>query len=131
MTNFMQDQNRLFGLLMAGVFGIIAILHYIWIHVIQWWLIGLGFVFLIAGLIIPTCLGPVRQLWMKLGRGLAVVNTGILLTFVFAVMITPLAIFLRVFRRQPIETGISRYTSSYWHPRHSSEFTSKRMERQF
>lgn len=127
----MQDQNRVFGLLMAGAVGVIAIFQYILSQVVQLWLIGLGLIFLLTGLAVPSWLGPVRKLWMKLARGLAVVNTGIILTFVFVVLITPLAIFLRVLGSQPIETGDSQGVSSYWHPRHPEEFTAKRMERQF
>ena len=127
----MRDQNRVFGLLMAGAVGVIAILHYILSQAVQLWLIGLGLIFLLTGLAVPSCLGPVRKLWMKLARCLAVVNTGIILTFVFVVLITPLAVLLRVLGRQPIETGDFQGVSSYWRPRHPEEFTAKRMERQF
>ena len=127
----MRDQNRVFGLLMAGAVGVIAILHYILSQAVQLWLIGLGLIFLLTGLAVPSWLGPVRKLWMKLARGLAVVNTGILLTLIFTVMITPLALLLRVLGRQPIETEVSQGVSSYWRPRHPEEFTAKRMERQF
>ncbi len=127
----MRDQNRVFGLLMAGAVGVIAILQYILSQAVQLWLIGLGLIFLLTGLAVPSWLGPVRKLWMKLARGLAVVNTGIILTFVFVVLVTPLAILLRVLGRQPIEIGDSQGVSSYWRPRHPEEFTAKRMERQF
>ena len=127
----MRDQNRLFGLLIAGAVGVVAILQYVWNQTFQLWLIGLGLIFLIIGLAVPSWLGPVRKLWMKLARGLAVVNTRIILTFVFVVLITPLAVLLRVLGRQPIETGDSQGASSYWRPRHPEEFTAKRMERQF
>jgi len=127
----MRDQNRVFGLLMAGALGVIAILQYIWNQAFHFWLIGLGLLLLIIGLGVPSWLGPVRLLWMKFARGLGVVNTRILLTLIFTVMITPLALLLRVLGRQPIKTEVSQGVSSYWRPRHPEEFTAKRMERQF
>jgi len=125
------QMNRSFGLVMAGGLGALAVIRYVWSGAFAWWLIGLGLVFLLAGLLMPAWLAPVRQVWMKLAAVLGVVNSRILLTLVYIGLVTPFAVLLRLLGKQPIPTETSKAVSSYWRDRRPEEFTSRRMERQF
>jgi len=123
--------NRSFGLVMAGGIAGIAVLRYITNGVWTWWLLGMSVCFLVATLVLPNLLAPVRQVWMRLATTLGFVNQQILLTVVFATVITPIAVLLRLFGKRPIRLQGHGAVSSYWHPRRAEEFTPARMERQF
>jgi hypothetical protein len=68
---------------------------------------------------------------MRLAAVLGFVNSRILLTVVFALLITPVAVLLRVIGKRPIQLGAIPQSESYWRARQASEFTRERMERQF
>lgn len=127
----MTDQNRIFGLIMAGGLGSLAVLRYLWTGKPSWWLIGIGLVFLLAALAAPAWLASVRRTWMKLAVVLGYVNARILLTVVFIGVVTPIALLLRVLGRRPFALAGNKTAGSYWQERQPEEFTPERMERQF
>lgn len=122
--------NRVFGLVMAGGLAGLALLRYLLAGTVTWWLVGLSGVFCAAGLLAPRTLTPFRSAWMKLASVLGFVNQRILLTILFGFLITPTALLLRIFGKQPISLRVER-VDSYWRARREEEFTASRMERQF
>lgn len=130
-NRFMADQNRVFACVMGGVLGAFACMFYFKSGEPPWWLIGFGLMFVLAGLFIPSWLEPPRKLWMKLATVLGFINTWILLTLVFAGLVTPVAILLRVLSKRPIQVATEDRRESYWHRRDPSDFRPERMERQF
>jgi hypothetical protein len=68
---------------------------------------------------------------MKLAHVLGIVNSRIILTVIFAVVVTPIALLMRMFGRSPIARRPDPARGSYWQARQPEEFTAKRMERQF
>ena len=130
-VSFWTEPNRTFGLIMAGGFGGIAGLRFVLVGAVAWWLIAPAAAFLFAGLLAPAALGPVRAAWMKFAAVLGHVNSRILLTVVFVVLIVPTALVLRLLGRQPIRLGFRDGAASYWRRRTADEFAAGRMERQF
>lgn len=123
--------NRSFGLVMAaGLIGL-ALLRGLMTGLWAWWLLGLGAGFLAAALGFPGVLGPLRVVWMKLAVVLGAVNQRVILTLLFAFLITPFALVLRLLGKQPIRLRPDPGASSYWRARRPEEFTAARMERQF
>lgn len=123
--------NRQFGLVMAGGFSGLAVLRFILTQTLSPWLLGLAALFLAGGLLCPAWLGPLRNAWMKLAVVLGFINSRILLTIVFALVITPTALILRLIGKRPIQLGPAPESRSYWRPRQAGEFSRERMERQF
>ena len=123
--------NRSFSWIIAGGLGALAAARYFWDGAIAWWLIWLGVAVLTMGFFLPSWLDPVRRFWMRLAAVLGAVNSRILLTVVFAGLLTPLALLLRLLGRQPIQTAMCRTAATHWHKRRPEEFTAQRMERQF
>lgn len=115
---------------MAGGVAGLALLRYLWVGTVAWWPIGLGVAFGAAGLLAPCTLTPFRAAWMKLALVLGFVNQRILLTILFGVLITPIALLLRLLGKQPISLR-AEGVNSYWRARRADEFTASRMERQF
>lgn len=128
---FGADRNRTFGLIMAGGLGGIALLRFMLAGSVTWWLIVPAAAFLVAGLLAPAWLEPVRAAWMKLAAGLGYVNSRLLLTGLFLVLIVPTALVLRLLGRQPIGLRFRDGAASYWRRRTAEEFSAQRMERQF
>jgi hypothetical protein len=130
-ASFEANQNRTFGLVMAGCLGGLALGRFLWVGAITWWLIWPATLFLAMGLLVPAWLGPVRAGWMKFAAALGYVNSRILLTIVFVGLIVPTALVLRLLGRQPIRLGFREGAVSYWRRRTADEFAAGRMERQF
>jgi hypothetical protein len=124
------NPDRSFGLVLGGALLALAAVRWVWTGTVSWWLVGASALFFVAAGLAPSILGPVRTAWMKFAAVLGAINARILLTVVFAALITPFALILRAMGRNPIRlTAEGR--QSYWRPRRPEEFTAKRMERQF
>ena len=78
----------------------------------------------LAGLLIPGRLGPIKRAWMKLGEAIGYVTTPIIMAILYYVVVTPIAIVRRLAKaRRPA-------TESGWHLRPPLP-PRERMERQF
>ncbi|MBM3531248.1 MAG: hypothetical protein FJX62_24510 [Alphaproteobacteria bacterium] len=129
--SFWSDQNRSFGLVMASGLSAIALARFVLAGEIAWWLIGAVTVFGVAALVAPALLHLLRIYWMKFAAMLGLVNSRILLTILFAGLITPMAMLMKLTNRLPLDLGFRDGTTSYWRMRKVDEFTPQRMERQF
>lgn len=123
--------NRSFALVLAGGFGALAAIRYALSGAIPWWLVVLAVAFLAAALLAPAELEPLRRGWMKLAAVLGAVNGRILLTLLFALLITPMALLLRLLGKRPMALAWDRAAPTYWRERKAEEFAPARMERQF
>lgn len=65
------------------------------------WAISSGFVTL--GVVAPRSLKPVYDLWLKIGHALGWVNSRIILTVIFAVVVTPMALVMRLMKRDTMQ----------------------------
>jgi len=124
-----RDVNRSFGFVMAAAFGLLAAARFAFGGKMTVWALALSAVFLLAALAVPRALAPVHRYWMKFAAVLGAINSRILLMIVFTVVVTPIALLLRVLGRRPMTWHDQR--DSYWRRRTAAEFTAGRMERQF
>lgn len=81
-------------------------------------------------LVAPAALGPVERVWLAVGNGLAWVNTRIILTALFYVVVTPVGVLMRVFR-DPLDRELYEARASYWIRRTVAPFDPKNYQRQF
>jgi len=109
-------QGRRFGLTVGGAFLVFA--------AIAWWrghptattILGtLGGVLFLAGLIIPTYLGPVERAWMKLAHVISKVTTPIVMGVMYLLVLMPIGFLRRMFGGNPMVHTAKN--SSYWKPR--------------
>ena len=70
---------------------------------------------LVAGLLVPTWLGPVQRGWMALAHAISRVTTPIFMGIVYFVVLTPIGILRRVLGSNPVEHA--PVDGSYWHTR--------------
>ena len=76
----------------------------------------LGTGFLILGYGAPSSLSLFYTLWMKLAGVLQIVMTVIILTFVFYIILTPLALTARLCGKKFLDLGPEEETLTYWKP---------------
>ncbi|MHB1862140.1 MAG: SxtJ family membrane protein [Gemmatimonadaceae bacterium] len=90
-----------------------------------------GAALLLAGLLVPTRLGPLERAWLAFGNLLSRVTGPIVLAFIYFVALTPIAYLRRTFGRSPLARDPS--APSYWIPRAARDAEERRRanERQF
>jgi hypothetical protein len=117
-----------FGLIMAAAALVFA-----------WWrgrldslsiaLMVVAAAFALTPLVAPRALVPVYRRWMRLAEILGWINTRILLVAIFYLVVTPIGLLLRLFRRSPLASA--HRENSFWSdpPKHS--YGDKHFEKQF
>lgn len=108
--------ERSFGIVFASVFAIAAV--YCWWQSTAFWLV-LAFAVAAAvtlglGLFFPTVLAVPNRWWAKLGHGLGLVITPIVMGLIFTVMIVPSALVMRLFGIDPMRRRAAPEAESYW-----------------
>lgn len=119
-----------FALIVGGALLVIAAFQWrrgapqwVWVT-----LIAIAAVLLLAAAVAPALLRPVYRGWMRLGEALAWVNTRILLTLIFFLVVTPIGLVMRLFGRSPIATG---RRDSYWTDVEPHSYGDRHVEKQF
>jgi hypothetical protein len=122
---------RKFGLTVGAAFAIFG--------TISWWrgheipprvLWTLATLLIVPGLVAPAILGPVQRGWMKFALVLGHVNTRIILTVLFFLVMTPVGMILRFFR-DPLDRSLKEKRDSQWIRREAAPVDAARYERQF
>ncbi len=71
------------------------------------------------------------SLWKKFAELLGWINTRILLTIIYFLIITPLALVFRLSGKQFLDLGFNRATETYWQVRPDTELKKENYQRQF
>lgn len=87
-----------------------------------------GILLMLAGLAVPSHLGPLRRAWMALAHAISRVTTPIVLGVIYFLLLTPIALLMRATGHDPLEPPPDGRTR--WWVRLESERRS-RLERQF
>jgi len=123
-------EGRRFGLTVGGAFLVLA--------AIGWWRGGgiatnvfatLGGVLGVAGLAIPTHLGPVERAWMGLAHAISKITTPIVMGIMYLVVLTPIGLLRRNLGGNPLTHGLEH--DGYWKSRPAGKRQSASLERQF
>ncbi|MES2176370.1 MAG: SxtJ family membrane protein [Gemmatimonadota bacterium] len=91
--------------------------------------LSLGASLAVAGLLIPTMLGPVERAWMGFAHALSKVTTPIFMSIVYFLVMTPIGIIRRRVSPSPILR--TARDASRWQAHPASDAVRERMERQF
>jgi hypothetical protein len=98
-------EGRKFGLTVGIAFAVLG--------GVAWWrgreaLAGgfwaVGALLILAGLAVPTSLGPVQRAWMGLAHAISKVTTPIFMGIVYFVVLLPVGLVMRLFGRNPLTT---------------------------
>ena len=124
-----REELRNFGLVFGAAIALIVglALPLLWKFPFSPWPWGAGAVFMLIGLVMPRLLGPFHRLWMGFAELIGSINSKIILTVCFYLIILPFGLMLRIFRADPMARRLDKDKESY---RVNSKQPS-RMERPF
>ena len=131
-TGLTAAEGRRFAFTLAAAFAVLA-------GIAQWRgrervamvFAVLAGLFLIAGLVAPSQLGPVERAWMGLARAISKVTTPIFMGIVYFVVLTPTGLLRRALAKKTLSPA--RSAKTFWVDRKpmEPEAARRRMERQF
>jgi len=111
------SSERVFGLLFAGAFVVIAGWPLIHGETPRWWAAGVAAVFALAAVLRPALLAGFNRQWIKLGVLLGKVISPVALGVLFYGVLTPLGALMRLTGKDPLRQRREREATSYWLPR--------------
>ena len=76
---------------------------------------SIGSLLVVAGLLIPTRLGPVYRAWMAMAHAISKITVPLFMGIVYFIVITPIGILRRVIGQNPVEHVPEE--GSYWKDR--------------
>ena len=106
--------DRVFGLVFAGVFLVIAGWPLFHGESPRWWASGVAAAFALVGLLKPALLSRLNRLWMKLGIFLGKVVSPIALGVLFYGVLTPVGVVIRLTGKDPLRLKLDPSANSYW-----------------
>jgi Saxitoxin biosynthesis operon protein SxtJ len=83
----------------------------------RYWSLAIAAAFLAVTFIMPQLLAPLNKLWFAFGLLLHKVVNPLILGLMFLVLLTPLALVMRLFGKRFLPTGFDTKVSTYWIPR--------------
>lgn len=125
------SSDRVFGLVFAAFFSIMACLPLFSGGGLRTWALVAGGVFLSLALLMPYTLTRLNRLWTRFGLLLGKVVSPIALGALFLIVITPIGWALRLMGKDPLLLKSDPAADSYWITRNPPGPDPKTMNRQF
>ncbi|NIN00427.1 MAG: hypothetical protein GTO24_20810 [candidate division Zixibacteria bacterium] len=126
-----KGELRKFGITVGIVFGLLGGLL-VWGGKNDFYLcFAVSFCLLAAGSFMPLLLKPVYRVWMAFAAIMGWIMTRVVLGMLFYLVLTPIGLAFRLFRRDILSQKSDRDSQSYWIPRTWKEFDRKKYEYQF
>ncbi|MDP1853680.1 MAG: SxtJ family membrane protein [Candidatus Omnitrophota bacterium] len=125
------SQLKEFGIALAGVLAVIALLPLVRKGHIRYWVACSSLIILALRLLVPTWLSPIYTLFLKMAHIVGKINSAILLSIIYYLLITPIGLIMRLLKQANFKKGLDRKAQTYWIKRDTALNDPKRMERQF
>jgi hypothetical protein len=90
-----------------------------------------GAVLLLLGIVAPSRLSALNRVWLKIGAAIARVVNPVALALLFFLVVTPMALVMRIAGKRPLRLAPDRTATSYWIRREPPEGGVSSMRRQF
>ncbi len=107
------SSNRSFGLVFFAFFLIVGLWPIFQYEDIRIWSIIVAFIFLILGILDSKYLTPLNRFWMKFGLFLGKIISPIVMGIVFFLVVTPIGIIMKIFRKDLLNIKYNQ-NQSYW-----------------
>ena len=109
-----RQSDRAFGFTFAGLFIVITVIGWILLGRLFVWTLGLAAGFGMLAWLYSGALMPLNRLWAWIAPQIAILNNTVVLGLIYYCFVTPIALFVRLFRGDPLCRTIQRDCSSYW-----------------
>lgn len=126
-----EGSNRGFGLVFAGVFTIVGLFPLIGGRDPRWWALAIAGAFAAAAFLWPALLTPLNRLWFRFGLLLNRIVNPILMGAIFFTTVTPIALLMRLSKKDPLRLKFDRAARSYWIERRPPGPEPQSMRQQF
>ena len=108
------SSDRSFGMVFALVFLAVGIWVVLGGQSEGWFLLSGSALFLVVAMARPSILGPLNRAWAKFGILLGQVFNPLLLGVVFFLVVTPIAIIMRLWGKDSLHLKFKSDLESYW-----------------
>lgn len=118
--NIQSDKKTLrnFGLTIGTVVSLIALFFTLKSpNDIFQYILMMGLSFMVIGLSMPSLLSPINYLWMAFAIIIGWIMTHLILSALYTLIITPLGLTLKLFRKQLLSYKKDSSMESYWEKR--------------
>lgn len=122
---------RKFGIGIAVILAVIATIQLIVGRELFIFFYGVSAFFLFFGLLLPIIIKPVYILFSYLGLILGWIMTRVILSILFYIVLTPIGLILRLFRKHLLDLKIDKKAETYWIGRKSEKKRGNNFENQF
>ena len=118
-----EQELRHYGLVMTAALVVLSLVAagvgFMWKGQVSWGKVGVLdavalLVFLLPALVKPAWLAPIHKGWMKFAFMLGWFNSRLILSLMWLLVFTPVALVQRIIRRDALERKWTKETSSYW-----------------
>ncbi|MBA3578267.1 MAG: hypothetical protein H0W39_11780 [Sphingomonas sp.] len=124
--------NRRFGLFMASVLAVLAVYLSTTGNSTETTMVAVLAALLSSiALVKPDLLSPLNRAWMALGLALGMIVSPIVLAILFFIVLTPMALLLRILGRDELRLRRSTPRESYWRLREPAGPPPSSFRRQF
>ena len=106
--------SRSFGIVFAVVFTAIGLYPLIDDNPVRIWSLAIAALFLLLAFVAPSILDPLNKLWFKFGMLLARIVNPIVMFVIFVVSVLPIALILRLLRKDLLRLKFAPEEASYW-----------------
>ncbi len=110
-----KKELREFGIVMGCFFGILGGLLF-WRHRPFLWAAALSGTFFAFGLLLPMTLQPLQKAWMTIAVLMGFVMSRVILTVLFFLVLSPLAIISRLLGKKHMDLTFRKPDSTGWNP---------------
>lgn len=106
--------NRSFGIVFTIFFIVLGLLPLLDKHSARIWALIVSAIFLMLAFIAPDTLTPLNRMWAKLGALLHQIVSPIALAILFFLIVTPIALTMRMRGKDPLRMKLERDLETYW-----------------
>jgi len=106
--------NRSFGIVFTIFFAVIALWPLLNNNEIRIWATITSCVFLVVSLFIPVILTPLNKIWFKFSLLLHHIVNPIIMAVMFFLIFTPVALTLRLLRKDLLRLRFDKKANTYW-----------------
>jgi hypothetical protein len=123
--------ERSFGLVFTAVFAVVGLWPVVHGEPIRFWVILIAAGFLAISIGFPRALYPLNRAWFHFGMLLGRLVSPIVMALLFFIAVTPTALVMRLFGKDPLRLKLDRSLESYWIDRDRAAESSNSMKNQF
>jgi hypothetical protein len=120
-----------FGIGLGILLAAAATVQFLKGHSLNLWLYGAGFLAAIAGIAVPILVKPVFILFSYLGVVLGWFSTRVILVLVFFLLLTPIALIMKLAGKKFMPMGKDGNLKTYWIDRNHDSNEARSFENQY